>query len=709
MKSRYLTAATPILLTLSLVPALGHAQTAPEDADAVMQPILVTALKREQSVQDVAASVTALSADMLAESGVTNSFDLQQLVPGLAISFGNRETNVAIRGVSNNVRSIGSDPSNAVHLDGVYLPQSSMILTDLFDIQRVEVLKGPQGTLYGRNATGGAINVISRAPEAGLSAEGLLGVGSFNLRRAQLAVNAGSEAVAGRLAVSYVEDDGYTENVLTGEGLDAQDFTALRGQVRFQLSENADLTFLAQTASDDGTVGYGISTDPSFRAFPANFYGAFVPANLQRIDERNIRLDSPVSSRRDSDIYAATLNWDFGGFALRAITGYSNYDAADALDYDFTGDFNETFVSTTEVESVSQEFQLYSTTPGPLEWTLGAYLYQDEGAQFVDWFAFGPFARANTTSEGEARALFGQATYHFNDQWALMAGGRYNEEEKTGQTRNFIAGTTADVTASFDSFTPQVQIQYRPTDDIMTYFGVSQGFKSGGFNLLAAGPPTLYQPEEIVAYEAGLRTSSADGRATFNASIFNYDYSDLQLRTLLFTGSGGGAFASVNNAEGASVTGFEVNTEVDLSDSLRFDLATTYLDATFDNYISPSNNRDLSGTRLPLSPEWSGTMGLAYETPLAGGDLRARLEYVSRSRIIFPLTIDETQNFDEASSLVNATARWTAPGGNYYVEIVGRNLTDELYRVQRADIFFSGVYDSFGAPRTGEVRVGFNF
>ena len=102
-------------------------------------------------------------------------------------------------------------------------------------------------------------------------------------------------------------------------------------------------------------------------------------------------------------------------------------------------------------------------------------------------------------------------------------------------------------------------------------------------------------------------------------------------------------------------------------------------------------------------------MGLAYETPLAGGDLRARLEYVSRSRIIFPLTIDETQNFDEASSLVNATARWTAPGGNYYVEIVGRNLTDELYRVQRADIFFSGVYDSFGAPRTGEVRVGFNF
>ena len=702
MKSAFWPAVSVAMIALTASPAV--AQSVSQDDE-----IVVTALKREQSLQDVPASVTALSADALAQSGVTNSFDLQQLVPGLAISFGNRETNVAIRGVSNNVRSVGSDPSNAVHLDGVYLPQSSMILTDLFDVERVEVLKGPQGTLYGRNATGGAINVISRAPEEGFGAEGLVGFGSNSLVRGQVALNAGGEAVSGRLAVSYVNDDGYTNNVLTGQGLDAQDFFALRGQVRFDLSPNADLTLLVQSARDDGTVGYGIATDASFAAFPANFYAVIVPANLQRVDERNIRIDSPVFSRRDSDVYAATLNWDFGGVALRSITAHTKYDAADALDYDFTGDFNETFTSTTEVESTSQEFQLYNTNAGALEWTAGVFLYRDEGTQFIDWRVPFPFARANTTSEGEAYAVFGQATYHFNDQWAVMAGARYNEEEKTGRTQNLIAATTANVTASFDSFTPQVQIQYRPTDDILAYFGVSQGFKSGGFNLLAAGPPTLYEPEEIIAYEAGLRTSSADGRATVNASLFHYDYTDLQLRTLVFTGTGGGAFATVSNAEGASITGVEIDADFDLGGGFSLDAAGTYLSSEFDSYISPSNNLDLSGTRLPLSPEWSGVAGLTYDGLMFGGDVRARVEYVYRSDIIFPLTIDEPQNSDDASGLVNATARWTAPTGAYYVEVIGRNLTDELYRTQRADVFFSGVYESFGAPRTGEVRLGFNF
>ncbi|MFZ4604074.1 MAG: TonB-dependent receptor, partial [Caulobacterales bacterium] len=482
MKSSRITSASAALLALSISPALAQAP-----APAKPDEIVVTALKREQSIQDVAASVTALGASDLAASGVTSSFDLQQLVPGLAISFGNRETNVAIRGVSNNVRSVGSDPSNAVHLDGVYLPQSSMILTDLFDVERVEVLKGPQGTLYGRNATGGAINVISRAPEEGYGFEGFVGAGSFNLKRAQGAVNLGGKTVAARLAASYVEDDGFTTNVLKGNKLDAQDFLALRGQVRFQLSAKADLTLMAQTGRDDGTVGYGISTDATFKKFPDNFYGLVVPANLQRIDGRKIRLDSPVFSKRDADIYGATLNWTIGGIGLKAITGASKYDASDALDYDFTGDFNETFASTTEVKSVSQEIQIFNANPGKLDWTLGLFLYKDEGSQFINWFAPGPFARANTESDGEARAVFGQATYHFSDKWSALIGGRFNHEEKSGVATNLLAATTRRVSADFDSFTPQAQIQYRPNADVMAYFGVTKGFKSGGFNLLASG------------------------------------------------------------------------------------------------------------------------------------------------------------------------------------------------------------------------------
>ena len=163
--------------------ATGSAQAAADGSNA--QRVEVTALKARQSLQEVAASVTALTAEDLARSGLVNAADLQQKVPGLSLSSGGRETNLAIRGVSNNVRSIGADPSNAVHIDGVYLPRSSMVLTELFDLQRVEVLKGPEGTLYGRNATGGAINVVTRAPSAQTGGEGFVGFGSLGLRRTQ--------------------------------------------------------------------------------------------------------------------------------------------------------------------------------------------------------------------------------------------------------------------------------------------------------------------------------------------------------------------------------------------------------------------------------------------------------------------------------------------------------------------------------------------
>jgi iron complex outermembrane receptor protein len=534
-------------------------------------------------------------------------------------------------------------------------------------------------------------------------------MGSFDLQRTQLALNAGNDSIAGRLSGSYVKDDGYTNNILTGEGLDAQDAWSLRGQLRFQLGDNADLTLLAQSTRDDGSVGYGISTDPTFRLFPDNFYGLVVPANLQRRDERNIRIDSPTFSRRDSNLYSATLNWNLGEVGVKSITGVTRYDASDALDYDFTGDFNETFTSSTEVDSFSQEIQIFNRNPDKFDWTAGLFYYEDDGTQSFDWRVPFPFARGTTENKGEAIAVFGQGTYNFNDQWAVQVGARYNEDKKVGSQTNLLASTTTNVSETFDSFTPQGQILYRPSEDILIYAGISQGFKSGGFNLLAAGTPTIYKPEEIIAYEAGVKATLYNGRLIQNASVFHYDYTDLQLRTLVFTGAGGGAFATVSNAEGATIDGVEFQTDLLLGQGFSFALAGTYLDATFDQYISPSNNLDLSGTPLPLSPKWSGSASIGYEGEVLGGALRSHLEYVYRGKIIFPLTLDAPQNFDEKYGAINASVRWTEPNEKFYVEIIGRNLDDTLYRVQRADVFFSGVYDSFGPPRTVEARVGFSF
>ena len=368
------------------------------------------------------------------------------------------------------------------------------------------------------------------------------------------------------------------------------------------------------------------------------------------------------------------------------------------------------FTSTTRSKSFSQEFQVYNKTPGKLEYTLGLYYHDDDASQFIDWLAPGPFARADTSNRGKARAVFGQVTYNLSDQLAVLVGARYNHETKNGTQRNLLANTSANVSAEFDSFTPQGQIQFRPSSNVLAYIGVTKGFKSGGFNLLAAGPPTIYKPETIVAYEAGLKTSFDDGRVVINLAAFHYDYTNLQLRTLVFTGTGGGAFATTNNAEGAKIDGAELTANFRLVPGFTVDLSGTYLNARFGKYISPSNNLNLSGTRLPLSPKFSGTIGATYDGDISGGTrLRARVEYVYRSSIIFPLTLDAPQNFDDESGLVNASARLTLPGKKVYFEVLGRNLGDSLYRVQRADVFFSGVYDSFGAPRTFEARVGFNF
>ena len=300
-----------------------------ESAATSLERVEVTALKTRQSLQDVPASVTALTADDLARSGIVNSADLQQKVPGLSLSSGGRETNLSIRGVSNNVRSIGADPSNAVHLDGVYLPRSSMALTELFDLQRVEVLKGPEGTLYGRNATGGAINVVTRKPNANPSAEGFVGSGSLGLRRTQVAVGGGTDDVSGRLAVAYTKDDGYTRNLSTGTGLDDNNFKAFRGKLRVALGGKSDLTLLAQASEDKGTIGYGVSTDTAITGplYPYSLGDADYRLTTadHRTNARRIRLDSPVTSSRKTSVMAATVNWDLGAVGFKSITGITSF------------------------------------------------------------------------------------------------------------------------------------------------------------------------------------------------------------------------------------------------------------------------------------------------------------------------------------------------------------------------------------------------
>jgi iron complex outermembrane receptor protein len=723
---------SPVALAIAmLAPWSAHAQQgAPAQtgsgsgqaasAATSLERVEITALKTRQSLQDVPASVTALTADDLARSGLVNSADLQQKVPGLSLSSGGRETNLAIRGVSNNVRSIGADPSNAVHLDGVYLPRSSMALTELFDLQRVEVLKGPEGTLYGRNATGGAINVVTRAPTANPSAEGFIGSGSLGLRRTQVAVGGGTDDVSGRLAVAYTKDDGYTRNLSTGTGLDDNNFKAFRGKLRVALGGKSDLTLMAQTSEDKGTIGYGVSTDTAIT-------GPLYPYSLgdpdyrltgadHRTNARNIRLDSPVTSSRKTSVMAATVNWDLGTVGFKSITGVTSFTSGDRNDVDWTGAKLETQDTTTDVKSTSQEFQLYSQGDGPLEWTAGVFLYRDKGTETLDWLGYGPincgvpgscaFARQTVKSSGRSEAVFGQMTYRFTREWSGLLGARYSRDSKDGDATNRSSGANFIGDVGFSSFTPKAQLQWTPAKGLMAYAGVSKGFKSGGFNFGSAGIEK-FEPESIVATEVGVRSTLMGGALSLNASAFNYDYTDLQLRTAVL--SGPKPIVRVTNASKAKVQGLELSADLAMGAGFGGGLSAAYIDSELQNYVSPSTKRDLSGMPLPLTPKSSGSVWLDHKVGMSGGQLRSHLEYNYRSSVVFPLTLDQANNKGEAYGLVNASLRWTAPRDAWYMQAGVRNATDKLYRTMRADYTFGGVVESFGAPRTFEVRLGFKY
>lgn len=705
----------------------GSSQTPPDGGQAAAdsapgQRVEVTALKTRQSLQDVPASVTALTADDLARSGIVNSADLQQKVPGLSLSSGGREINLAIRGVSNNVRSIGADPSNAVHLDGVYLPRSSMVLTELFDLQRVEVLKGPEGTLYGRNATGGAINVVTRAPTAKPGAEGFVGFGSLGLRRTQLAAGGGTDDLSGRIAMAYTKDDGYTRNLSTGKGLDTNDFQAFRGKVRIALGAKADLTLLAQASDDKGTIGYGVSTDTSVTG-PLYPYSLGDPdyrltAADHRTDARHIRLDSPVTSSRKTRVLAATVNWDLGSVGFKSITGFTSFKSGDQNDVDWTGAKLETQDTTTDVKSTSQEFQLYSQGNGPLAWTAGVFLYRDKGTETLDWLLHGPvncgvpgscaFARQTVKSSGRSEAVFGQMTYQFTREWSGLLGARYSRDTKDGDATNRRSNASFTGDVSFSSFTPKAQLQWTPSKQLMAYAGVSKGFKSGGFNFGRAGIEK-FEPESIVATEVGVRSTSMGGKLSLNAAAFNYDYKDLQLRTAVLDAVSGNFVVSVNNASKAKVQGIELGADLALGAGLSTGFSAAYIDSELLNYVSPSTRKNLSGLPLPLTPKSSGSVWLDHTTSVAGGRLRSHVEYNFRSSVIFPLTLDQTNKTGEAYGLVNGSVRWTAPKDAWYVQAGVLNATDKLYRTMRADYIFGGVVESFGAPRTYEVRLGFKY
>lgn len=713
-------AITALLATEIAFPFPAVAQTRPgslyapgaiADSTDALDEILVTARRREERAVDVSASLDVFGGEDLEEAGVKSLVDLQYLSPGLKISPAASGARITLRGVGTNIAS--GSPSIAAHVDGIYVPDLGFAAGEVFDVGRIEVLKGPQGTLYGRNATGGAINVVTMDPRTDrFSADGWIGVGSNKLvnMQAGMSVPLGEGRGGLRLSGAYANDDGYTKNINPAGGeVDARDYKGGRVRLAYDLTDNLTADVTVQYSVDMGTVAFGSSNNPESPVF------ASLPP--QRQDIRNINLDSVPHMRREGTLLSATLALDLGEATLKSITGLVDINTEQRADVDGAGGLIGRTDARSDQRLFSQELQLSGGGAGKLAWTAGLYYSTDKNsvnsvetdADFPDPAPY-VFTDLTQRTRNRSAAAFGEVTVPLTDALSITAGARYTKERQSLDSNLavplFVPEPFAfNARVENDGFAPKLLVTYKPREGSQFYASATRGFKNGGVNIDTEIQP--YKPEKIWAYEVGTKNLFANGRVELNLAGFYYDYTDLQLRSVIFTPTG--FFTKINNASSASVYGLEVAAAYSPTDWFRLDFAGAYIDSNLKDFVLPGTTTPSSGLPLPLTPKTSFTVGAELKTHLAGGQLKARIDLSRQSKVYFPNFTDINRERQAAYALLNANLRYDLPGEKVFVALVGRNLTNKTYLSSR--FFYEGFSDLeiYGAPRSIEARIGFKY
>lgn len=729
---------------------------------ATLEEVIVTAQKRQESSQDIAAAITAVGSDQLVNANVNNISDLQVMAPSIQIgeSFGFAQ--IMIRGIGTDNPFAGGDPSVAMHIDGVVTGQSSAQFGSLFDIERVEVLRGPQGTLYGRNATGGSINVITNKPGDELEGYGRLTLGNYNLVKVEAAVGGPlTDSLSGRLAVRGVERDGYGENIANGDDIDDASQQSFRGQLRWELSDSMEIRLAAERHEEDDS-----NYIPKFRA--ASYDPAPLPAlepqptdGVRASDRRDINSNVELQNDREQSSYTLEYTWDINDtWSLTSLSNYQTFEKIPQADFDMTEEDFYIWSESFETEQISEELRL-NFEGERMHGLVGFFYYNEEieGDNRLDLPLVPPFvAEADPTlagctfddnasdrilgvpdeelcfqfrgtSETEAYALFANVSYNLTKSLTLNVGARYSDETREGNTDRWTAPGAPVLTfadeKSFENFSPSVRLEWNASDDVLLYGSFSQGFKSGIF-LTGQRSPVL-DPEEVDAYELGLKGMFFDRSLQFNAAAFYYDYADLQQGRSVPAGTSG--FTLVyENAASAEIKGFEAELNWLATDFLRIDGSVTYLDATFDDYVTTDPfdtvfqqlglippdvdlSQQLAGNSMVQSPEWAYNLGLTLDLPVSdsGWAASGTVSASYRDQVYFSQFNHDALSQDSVTT-VNGNLLVSSPDGRWTFNLWGKNLTDETIYVGTFILNSSRTNAGFLAPpRTYGMTVGYNF
>ena len=725
----------PALAALIALVLVGNVASA-----AVLEEIVVTATKREQSVQDVGIAITAMSGDQMEAFGFNNAQQVTNMAPGVQTVQPNGEANyaIAMRGVAASDFTTNIESPIAVYVDEVYISQMSGTGFMLFDMDRVELLRGPQGTLFGRNATGGLAHFITVRPSQDTNGYAKLTVGDYSQIRFEGAAGFGiTENSAVRLSASYHKNDGYITNRIGGKLNNADDIAA-RLQWLWEPTDDFSILLNARMSEQDIDTGF-------FKYVSSLLPGELTPNIPNPVlggytdntgDPYSGEYDDPGYNDLTTNGFTATINWGFGDINLTSITDFSTVERRYIEDSDASPLSFFNFFLTTDAEQLSQELRLDGGSDR-FKWLAGIY-YMDLDINDSNGAITDPFVGPAPTPGAEAGlnnpyssqltsvSVFGQVEFALSERLNLVLGARVIDDDKQfaylteavefldPDIRDWDADSNINslgVIATYvgerndTEFAGRVQLDWFVSDDTLVYASWNRGVRGGGYNapIFPLSVPydddvMSFDPEQLDALELGFKMTLMDGRARLNGAVYYYDYQDAQVFNII------GIDTLTFNADAES-TGMELEFQVTPTENWDILLGAAYND----------NEIDLGGgtkATAVQSPEWNLNGLIRYEWPMSSGRLAFQADAVYRSEHFFALTALPNQT-EDGYTLANVSATYAAESGAWSVSAFVNNVTDEEYIVQTFDLSTTALFGMteqyYGRPRWWGVSFRLNW
>lgn len=727
------TLATAVLATL----AAAHVAKAQEQAASVsplLGEIVVTAQKREQRLQDVPLAVSVIDGDLVDSVGGFNAESLKQLVPSLNIRKTNTQLNQALflRGVGTINFAIAAQPSVAFVLDGVVLSSAGEAFGDLYDVERVEVLRGPQGTLFGKNASAGVVNVVSKMP--GAETGGYIDLGWYedDEIRLKAALDAPiSDRLRTRTTVTWGDFDGYIDNISTtpaGGKLNGYDRWGIRSIWVADASDHVQLTFVGDyRKSDDNCCVEVIGGAPSGAQAAALALLLDGTDFLKGDESRKVRQNLVMSSEEEAWGLSAQADVGIGEHTLTSITAYRTWDSTEIREGDWL-DAGAAYVGINQLhdfgpqtqDTFSQELRIASPGGQFLDYVAGVYYANTDAERFfqrdtivctastLPADATGlrpctpaastivtPSANALFSADFENFAVFADGTFNLSDRWRLIAGLRWTRDELSFKhTYNFSpipgpgirsqpGGGSAQLADSnnSDEISGRAGFQFDVSDGFMAYATYARGYKGPAYNVffnMTVNNAEIIDAETVDSYEVGFKSTLLDGRMILNGAAFRADYDNFQANNFLFLN--GTLITTLTNAGEVSTEGLELDFLARPTENLSLSGGIAYTDAKVDKFFTPpgSNPTVADDTKLPLAPEWKSSLAVQYRIPLAKVDIVPSLLYV--------YTDDQFSDLNEVPitlipsySTLDLSVAISDKNDKYRLTLVGRNVTDESF------------------------------